>query len=964
MHVGHRDAGTGLPLPPTALAAVQWLRARLSSDAALAADSRFVRAGDAFLAHPGERGDGRAFIAQAVAAGAAAIVHERAGFAPDARHDVPHLAVDGLRALAGPIAAAWSGDPSARLRVVAITGTNGKTSCAQWLAEVLGASGRPCGVVGTLGPWGLTTPDPVTLQRAFAGFVQQGMTAAAIEASSIGLHQQRLAGTRIRTAVFTNLTRDHLDYHGDMAAYARAKAMLFAWPMLQSAVVNADDAHAPEMLAPVAAGVNRIAFTLQAPRSALAVDGWLRATRVAHLAAGTAIEIDGDFGRGTVEIAAIGRHNAQNALAVLGAALAEGVPMDAALSALARIAPVPGRLQPVVVEGAPLAVIDYAHTPDALANAIGALRPLADARGGRLWCVFGAGGDRDPGKRPLMGEVAERLADVVLLTSDNPRSESPQDILSQIAQGMRAAPHAIEPDRAAAITRVAQEAGPADVLLVAGKGHEDYQEVAGRKLPFSDVEVAHAALRDATSRKQGMFSLKEAAAAVRGARLIGDGATVITGVSTDTRTVAAGELFVALRGERFDGHAFVPQARSAGAAASLVDHWPLASVPADDGVQAGMPALVVEDTLAALGELAQAWRARFALPVIAVAGSNGKTTVKEMVASILAAAHGEAARLATRGNLNNEIGVPLTVFRLRSSHRAAVLELGMNHPGEIARLARIARPTVALVNNAQREHQEFMQSVEAVARENGAVIEALAADGVAVFPGDDAHAEVWRALAGPRRRVEFGLDARLDVSAAPDARPEGFEMRLPGGVAIQVALSIDGSHNVRNALAAAAAAHAAGIASADIAAGLAAFRPVAGRLVRGRAAGGAALIDDTYNANPDSVRAAIDVLHAHPGTGVLVLGDMGEVGERGPEFHREVGAYARERGVSHLLAMGPLAREAVAAFGTGAEHFDDVAPLAARAASLARPGATVLVKGSRFMRMERVVAALAVQGGH
>ena len=453
-----------------------------------------------------------------------------------------------------------------------------------------------------------------------------------------------------------------------------------------------------------------------------------------------------------------------------------------------------------------------------------------------------------------------------------------------------------------------------------------------------------------------MLDLREAAGAVPGARLEGDGAVRVSGVSTDTRRIGAGELFVALRGERFDGHAFVAQAQAAGAAAVLVDHWPIEG--------ARPPAVVAPDTLAALGALAAHWRARFALPVVAVTGSNGKTTVKEMVASILAAAHGEAARLATRGNLNNEIGVPLTVFGLRDTHRAAVLELGMNRPGEIARLARIAQPTVALVNNAQREHQEFMKSVEAVARENGAVLGALPADGVAVFPGDDPHAPLWRALAGARARLEFGLDPALAVHAAPDARPQGFELALPGA-RIAVRLAIDGAHNVRNALAAAACAHAAGIDAGAIAAGLQAFRPVAGRLVRLRTPAGALLLDDSYNANPDSVRAAIEVLAAQAaGTRVLVLvlGDMGEVGDQGASFHREVGGYARRCGIAHLLATGPLARFAVEAFGAGGQHFEAVGPLAARARALDAADAAMLVKGSRFMRMERVVAALAEDG--
>ncbi len=445
-----------------------------------------------------------------------------------------------------------------------------------------------------------------------------------------------------------------------------------------------------------------------------------------------------------------------------------------------------------------------------------------------------------------------------------------------------------------------------------------------------------------------MFSLREAFGWLGRARLLGDGCTVVDDVCTDTRALRAGSLFVALRGEHFDANEFVGQAFAAGAAAVMCER-PV------QGLRA--PALLVPDSRRALGELGRGWRRRFELALIAVTGSNGKTTVKEMVSSILACHVGEAARLATAGNLNNEIGVPLTLFRLRDEHRVAVLELGMNRPGEIAWLAEIARPTVALVNNAQREHQEFMGSVEATARENGAAIAALASDGVAVYPGDDECAPVWRAIAGGRRRIEFGLGGGFEVCADAGARPEGFAMRI-GATDCEVSLSIDGAHNVRNALAAAACAHAIGIGAATIVEGLAGFRPVRGRMARLNCPGGATLIDDSYNANPDSVRAAIDALAVCEGLRVLVLGDMGEVGARGAEFHREVGAYAAQRGLDHLLALGDATRESAAAFGERAEHFDDVGALCDRARALARPGACLLVKGSRFMRMERVVAAL------
>jgi len=456
-----------------------------------------------------------------------------------------------------------------------------------------------------------------------------------------------------------------------------------------------------------------------------------------------------------------------------------------------------------------------------------------------------------------------------------------------------------------------------------------------------------------------MLNLGEAARLIPGATVHGDPDTTFERVSTDSRTVGPGDLFVALKGDRFDAHDFLGDVAARGAAAALVAHVP-----------AGLAMPVVEggETRAALGALAHGWRKRFAVPLVAVTGSNGKTTVKEMIASIFEAAVGADARLATAGNLNNDIGVPLTLLRLSGAHRVAVIELGMNHPGETEILARLAAPTVALVNNAQREHQEFMATVEAVALEHAAVIHALTPDGVAVFPADDAYASIWRVAATGNPILDFALhDAERQVEAQVTGRLHGGELAIdtPAG-AMTVRLRALGEHNARNALAAAAAALAAGIELAAIKQGLESFEPVKGRLqVRQADVGslaGATVVDDTYNANPDSMRAAIDVLAAQPAPRVLVIGDMGEVGDEGPAFHREIGAYARERGIDALFALGDASRDACTAYGDTARHFVDVGALVtALLAAGYGAQATVLVKGSRYMKMERVVDALTNQ---
>ncbi|HVK95476.1 MAG TPA: UDP-N-acetylmuramoyl-tripeptide--D-alanyl-D-alanine ligase [Noviherbaspirillum sp.] len=425
------------------------------------------------------------------------------------------------------------------------------------------------------------------------------------------------------------------------------------------------------------------------------------------------------------------------------------------------------------------------------------------------------------------------------------------------------------------------------------------------------------------------------------------------GVSTDSRNVAAGNLFVALRGEHFDAHDFLNEVAAKGVAAVVVERVP-------DGLT--VPALVVPDTRIALRQMACGWRKQFALPVIGVTGSNGKTTVKEMIASILAAAFGSGQCLATRGNLNNDIGVPLTVFRLDASCKAAVIELGMNHPGEIATLAAIAQPTVALVNNAQREHLEFMESVEAVAKENGGVISGLGTDGIAVFPADDPFANVWYTYAGQRKKMTFGLSPDADVTCTFQVNDFGSDLSITaGGKHFQVKLSAAGVHNVRNALAATACALAIGVSEDAVIRGLEVFAPVNGRLQRKTARSGARVIDDTYNANPDSVRAAIDVLSKAPAPHVLVLGDMGEVGDQGPQFHAEIGAYARDRGIEHLLTLGELAQHASEAFGARAQHFDHIDAIKQASETLITADTTALVKGSRFMKMERVVQHLVNQ---
>lgn len=631
--------------------ALTWLRQQ--GVTALTVDSRKVASlaseGVAFIAWPGAATDGRAYVAQALADGARLCLVELDGVEAFGFADARIAALHGLKAASAEIAHGFFGEPSAAMDVVAVTGTNGKTSTSWWTAQALSAVGRPCGVVGTLGvgrpngqgfaSTGMTTPDPITLHATFRRFVAEGCQAAAIEASSIGIEELRLHATRIAVAQFTNFTQDHLDYHGSMDAYWAAKQALFQWPGLRAAVINLDDPMGETLV-----DVCR-AHSLDLWTYGLQQHARLQADRLQHEAHGmsfTLVERSDDLvevvDHAEVRTFMVGDYNVSNLLAVVGALRALGITLAQAVDACASLQPVPGRMQRVdasaelplsVTQDLPVVVVDYAHTPDALKKALDAVRPLAQARGGKLWCVFGCGGNRDPLKRPMMGAIAEQHADQVVLTSDNPRDESPAFILSQILAGITGHDDVcVLEDRRVAIADTLLRCDARDVVLLAGKGHEATQEVAGVKTPMSDVQEARHALLRRAAATHPMMTLGLAHKLLPGSVLSGEPETPILRVHTDTRTLQPGDLFLALRGERFDAHDFLPQARSAGAVAAIAQHG-LA--------QADLPGLTVADTRAALGWLASGWRARFDIPLVAVTGSNGKTTVTQMIASILRA---------------------------------------------------------------------------------------------------------------------------------------------------------------------------------------------------------------------------------------------------------------------------------------------------------------------------------------
>lgn len=484
---------------------IQWLRS-IAPEAKLTTDSRTIQEGDVFFAIsvPGGKGDGRDFIANAIERGAAAVVLTAGNLEPK-EISVPCAQFVNLNQALGAIANEWYNDIQADLFTVAVTGTNGKTSCSQWIARALSMTSTPCSVIGTLGvgtyrdghlsalqETGFTTPDALQLQEKLADAYARGARALAIEASSIGLHQGRLNGLHFDVAVFTNLTRDHLDYHRTMEAYAEAKAALFDWPELKMAVINADDPFGVQLIEKMQqrADVAVLAYTLEAelPLSSPV----LRATQLRSTHAGTSFHLESPFGSGVVKTQMIGRFNVSNTLATLAVLFARGISFEKAVAIIEKLDSVQGRMQQLGTPGQAMVVVDYAHTPDALQKTLETLQEVAQERQGELWCVFGCGGDRDPGKRPQMGKVAQ-LAQHVVVTSDNPRTEDPAKIILDIVAGMDGSPTTIE-DRAAAILYAVKHAGTNDVILLAGKGHENYQDINGKKWPFSDEEHARLAL--------------------------------------------------------------------------------------------------------------------------------------------------------------------------------------------------------------------------------------------------------------------------------------------------------------------------------------------------------------------------------------------------------------------------------------------------------------------------------------
>ncbi len=962
----------------------------------ISADSRQVKQGYIFVAIPGTEFDGRQFINDAVEKGASALlmpsqdVHRYVKTVPGA---LPVIGVDDPRLSTGLLASAFYGNPSEKMALIAITGTNGKTTITYLLEGIFSKAGLNPGVIGTINqrhcgmevPSELTTPDAIKLQEILANMSEQGAKAVALEVSSHALDQQRISGCSFAASVFTNLGRDHLDYHQDMEQYFQAKVKLFLEYPSDTAIINIDDLYGRRLWEIVKR--KKISYGLS-PEAEVRPEF-------------QSINIDGITGKlatpkGPVSIKSklIGLHNLYNILAAVAASITIGIDPDHIQTGIETITRIPGRLDPVHTPRGVTALVDYAHTPDALESVLNSLIRLVSKP---LICVVGCGGDRDRGKRPLMAQASASLADIVVLTSDNPRTEDPLAILDQMLSGLRDLPPChpatkaevkVIPDRRDAILWAAEKAQPGACLLVAGKGHETYQIIGNERLAFDDREILKEAFgakvkgrrlkvegRESKLESFGDHGLRLKASRVAraiGARVLsGDPDTAIHGISTDSRSVRKGNIFWALSGDHFNGHDFVLDAIKKGAIGAVVsstfDFRALTLSPRSCPIL-----LQVQDVLKALGDFAAWYREHLGIKVVGITGSCGKTTTKELIFSIM----GKKWKVAkTPGNFNNLIGLPLSLLSAKSDDSWAVLEMGTNQPGEIPRLCEIAKPQVGLITTIQPAHLVGLGDIKQVAREKWELWRALPQTGVAVVNLDDPLVTegakdlkcriVGYSLA-PNPQFKIAITC---LSWTPGEHGTLLDLDIAGS-RLSVDLPLIGRANVQNAVAAAATGYAVGLTPARIKQGLEEVKPVPGRLFLKNLGPKWRLIDDSYNANPGSMRAALETLDlwSKGEKKIAILGDMLELGDAAYDFHQDLGRLSADTGVDLLIFVGEFA-DAVSKTAQKAGISQKAIRIFPNTENLlswiesAAPGsmpspATIIVKGSRAIGLERAVDAL------
>ncbi len=981
--------------------------------AAVTGDSRQVQNNGMFVALKGAATDGHDYILKAVNAGCRCVVVERGWESgtlldSDAVKDVILIMVNDTHAALGRLAAAFYGFPAQSMTMIGLTGTNGKTTVSWLVEQLLQAQGLRVGVIGTVNyrypdcrgrvivrPASLTTPDQVVLQQLLRTMADEGVTHVVMETSSHALLLGRLEGVLFDIGLFTNLSRDHLDFHGDMAAYFAAKKRLFSHYLKKngqavivetragqsenwSEQLHEELAHEVPDLCRISCGFTHTADVF-ADQLVMDINGF-----------SCRLSLSGE--QLAFSSSLTGGYNVLNIIGAAGIGVALGMKAKEIITGLQQPSQVPGRLERVQLPGGrhqPVVFVDYAHTPDALENVLLTLKPLVT---GRLICVFGCGGDRDRGKRVLMGETAAALADLALITSDNPRSEEPETIIREIATGCRSRNRleraekeifdragAGQPffcsitDRKRAIHTACSLARAEDIVLIAGKGHEDYQILAGKRIFFDDRLEAQNGLLAWNS----VHLLR-----ATGGRIIsGRQQSVYGAVSTDTRTLTANDIFVALSGENFDGHDYLQIAVKAGAAVLIVHE-----LPEKRGQQVPERVLLiqVDDTLQALGDLA-AYRRRLLgsdLLVAAITGSSGKTTVKEMTASIFSShlqevETGSDPLLKTMGNFNNLVGLPLSLLPVTAAHRMAIMEMGMNHFGEIERLTEIAAPDIGCITNVQAAHLEGLGSIEGVARAKGELFAGMGPDTIAVVNEDDKR--VRRLAVTSKEKVGFAITAAgrrhkpvVRATRIVDDADKGMRFTLHiNDWKKRLTVTATGRHNVSNCAAAAAIAHAAGVAPETIVQGLLNYQSVDKRMQFTTLPGGIRVVNDCYNANPASMAAALNTVNSF-GTAcrrVALLGDMLELGQAAEDAHLDLGRLVAKLDYDQVAVCGtfaPFVSQGAAEAGMAAEKINTFAETSAVAEWLyqemlcgsLQEGDWLLLKGSRGMRMEEILTEI------
>ena len=954
-------------------------------------DSRRIKPGMIFIAVKGAQADGHAFIGQALKQGAAAVIAQENNTRAD-----NVIRVDDSRACMAVIAANFYGHPSREMTLVGITGTNGKTTVTWLLESMLNAAGHSCGVIGTVNirfnhqsvdnP--MTTPDAIRLQESLHRMKQAGVTHVVMEVSSHGLDLNRVDACRFDVGVFTNLSQDHLDYHPDMTEYFECKKRLFtrflspASPQIQRpekgyAVINIDDPRGASLFDSIDYG--RLGVSTRQPADIVSQ----------HISddinglSGTICLPDGSF-EFCSELT--GRFNLENILCAAGAASALGVPARAIKQGISACRTIPGRLEKIPNTLDRHLFVDYAHTPDALESILTTLKSRTPKR---LITVFGCGGDRDRRKRPLMGKIAARLSNIAIATSDNPRTENPDDIITDILEGMkdfsklsrdetRSDPFKkgflVEPDRKKAIENAVAVSKPGDTIIVAGKGHETYQVTNDGTIHFDDGEELSAAAQAMTETFTPMdWDINDLSTALGMEPVFSTlpKGTRFSTIVTDSRTIKNDQVFLALKGERFDGHTFVQDLLKQGIKGFVVEKGFFtgqANSFTRDAAQSDLIIFEAADTLTALGQLGRYQRLRSNVKLVAITGSSGKTTTRRLTQEIFSTRYHTHA---TAKNYNNEIGVPLTLLNLSAAHEWAVIEMGMNHAGEISRLSRMARPDIAVITNTAAVHLEGLGTVENVARAKAEIFDGINPAGTAVLNARDGRRAILQQAARSNKNVGnilfFGSGPDATVTADHILTKDGKTAFTVCTDRFEYPVLVDSPARfmVDNCLAAVAAAQTAGIDPASVQAGIAAFQPESGRMRISSPADGIHLMDDTYNANPASVSQALTTLVSlsNGEQSIAVLGDMLELGKDSASLHYRIGQQAARDKIDRLFLFGSLVEEiekgAVdSGFPADRILWADKDRIVQSLVRSIRPGTWILVKGSRGMAMETVINRL------